>query len=262
MFLLLDPAARPVIAHRGNSMHCPEDTRESFRSGLALGADALEFDVRLASDGTPVVIHDPTLERTTNGRGDVRAHTVAQLQALDAGANFTPDGGRTFPWRDTGVRIATLEQVLEEFAQVPFIVELKLAEAAEPVLQLLRRFGLEHRCIVGSFVDAALAPFRAAGVATGASRADMVRLYARALLPGGPATLLFRALLIPPSYNGLPLPIGRFAAMGRNAGIPTHVWTVDDPQQARQLWARGVNGIMSNDPAVMIAASREIPPHG
>jgi glycerophosphoryl diester phosphodiesterase len=262
MSLLLDPANRLVIAHRGNSMHCPEDTPESFRSGLALGADALEFDVRLAADGTPMVIHDATLERTTDGHGPVRAHSVAALQSLDAGAKFTPDGGRSFPWRGRGVRIATFEEVLEEFEAIPFVVELKIAEAAQPVLRLLKRFGVERRCIVGSFKDSALAPFRAAGVATGASRVDMVRLYTRALLPGGPATLPFQALLIPPWYYGLPLPLGRFAAMGRRAGIPTHVWTVDDPQQARRLWAAGVNGIMSNDPAVMITASREIPPHG
>ncbi len=261
-FILLDPDAHPVIAHRGNSAHCPEDTREAFRSGLALGADGLEFDVRLSADGVAMVIHDPTLERTTDGTGEVRAHTAAQLQALDAGAKFTHDLGATYPWRGQGVRIATFEQVLEEFREIPFIVELKTAEAAPEVLRLLRRFGVERRCIVGSFIQDALVPFREAGVATGAAQTDMIKLYARTLLPGGPATLPYQALLIPPHHEGLPLPIRRFAAMARHAGLVTHIWTVDDPQEARKFWDRGVNGIMSNDPAEILAARRDSLPNG
>src|SRR3990167_4313755 len=98
MFALLDPTQRLVIAHRGNSMHAPEDTLESLRQGMALGADGLEFDVRLSADGVPVVIHDPTLDRTTDGSGPVAACTLAELRALDAGYRFTRDGGRTYPY--------------------------------------------------------------------------------------------------------------------------------------------------------------------
>src|SRR5215207_4425475 len=89
--ILLDPLARPVIGHRGNRAHSPENTLQSMRDGVALRVDAVEFDLRVSRDGKLVVMHDPTLERTTNGSGRVALHTAAQLAALDAGYNFTPD---------------------------------------------------------------------------------------------------------------------------------------------------------------------------
>jgi glycerophosphoryl diester phosphodiesterase len=85
--ILLDPLARPVIGHRGNRAHAPENTLESFLEALALGADALEFDLQLSRDGQLVVFHDATLERTTDGHGAVEQHTLAELQRLDAGAD-------------------------------------------------------------------------------------------------------------------------------------------------------------------------------
>src|ERR1700752_3879311 len=112
MNALLDTAAQLVIAHRGNSAFFPENTLESFDQAVAIGADALEFDVRLSRDGRAVVIHDATLERTTNGAGEVAALTVDELQRLDAGYRFTHDGGRTFPFRGRGLTIPTLEMVL------------------------------------------------------------------------------------------------------------------------------------------------------
>jgi glycerophosphoryl diester phosphodiesterase len=98
MNVLLDPDARLVIAHRGNSASTRK-TRSNRFSRLALGADA-ELDVRVSRDGKAVVIHDPTLERTTNGVGPVHAMTLDELQRLDAGCRFTRDGGRTFPLSD------------------------------------------------------------------------------------------------------------------------------------------------------------------
>jgi glycerophosphoryl diester phosphodiesterase len=255
MHPLFNLSARLVIAHRGNSAHCPENTIVSLRSGIDLGADGVEFDVRVSADGTVVAFHDATLERTTDGTGRVAERSLAELRALDAGYRFTADGGRTHQWRDRGVGIPTLEEVLGAIGDTPFILELKVAEAATEALRLIRRFGAEQRCIVGSFIDEALVPFRAAGIATGAGKSDVRRLYLRTLLPGGPATTPFRALVIPPWYSKTPLPILRFASMVRNAGVPTYVWTVDAPQGAQRYWAGGVNGILSNDPAAILAAA-------
>lgn len=255
MFLLLDPEARAVVAHRGDSAHAPENTLESLRRGVSLGADALECDVHLTSDGHVVVIHDPNVDRTTNGAGTVADLTLAELQRLDAGFRFTRDGGRTFPWRGRGVSIPTLEELLGTFPEIPLIIEVKAAAAATATRQLLERFGAAARCLVGSFLADVLAPFRGSGIACTASRDDVLRLYLRALLPGGPRSLPFQALCIPPSSNGIPLPVLRFARMARAAGVPTHVWTVDDPARARRYWDGGVSSIITNDPAVMLAAA-------
>src|SRR5881296_638063 len=102
---LLDLSARPVIAHRGASGSAPENTLATFELAVRQGADAFELDVRLTADGVPVVLHDPTLERTTDHRGPLAALRVADLTDIDAGARFTLDRGRTFPFRAAGVRI-------------------------------------------------------------------------------------------------------------------------------------------------------------
>ena len=117
--ILLDPLARPVIGHRGNRAHAPENTLESFLEAVALGADALEFDLRVSRDGQLVVFHDPTLERTTDGRGPVDQHSVAELKRLDAGAKFTRDGGRSFPWRGRGVTVSTFDEIVEALPRQP-----------------------------------------------------------------------------------------------------------------------------------------------
>ncbi|HEX8904757.1 MAG TPA: glycerophosphodiester phosphodiesterase family protein, partial [Longimicrobiaceae bacterium] len=103
-----------LIAHRGGSALAPENTLAAFRRALDWWrADLLEIDVQPTRDGDALVIHDPTVDRTTDGTGHVSAHTVAELRELDAGWRFTPDGGRTFPCRGTGVRLSTLREVLQ-----------------------------------------------------------------------------------------------------------------------------------------------------
>jgi glycerophosphoryl diester phosphodiesterase len=102
--ILLDPLARPVIGHRGNRAHAPENTLASFHEAVALGVDAIEFDLRVSRDGVLMVFHDATLERTTDATGPLADRTAAELGRVDAGANFTPDGGPQLPlarpWRD------------------------------------------------------------------------------------------------------------------------------------------------------------------
>ena len=256
MNALLDPAAKLVIAHRGNSAFFPENTLESFRQGMALGADALAFDVRLSRDGQAVVIHDPTLDRTTDGGGAVSALTGAELQRLDAGYRFTRDGGQTYPFRGRGITIPTLEHVLSTFSGVHMIIEIKTPDASAEAKRLLTAAGAAGRCLIGSFHDDAIAPFRGTPFAHSASRRELIRLYARALLPGGPSRLSYQALAIPPSFDGIPIPVMRLARMARRSGATTHVWTIDQPDQARRYWAGGVNGIITNDPGTILASAR------
>jgi glycerophosphoryl diester phosphodiesterase len=249
---LLDPDARLVVAHRGDSAHAPEDTLESLRLGVSHGPDAIEFDLRRSKDGEIVVIHDPTVDRTTDGTGPVRVKTLAELKALDAGYRFTRDGGRSFPFRGQGVRIPTFREVLAAFPDIPMIVEVKIAEASPGARALIESYRAEQRVLIGSFKDDCIAPFRGSRIAIGAASGEVARLYLRALLPGGPARVPYQALCIPPFFHGLPLPILRFARMGRQAGICTHVWTVDDPRQAQRYWAGGVNAIITNDPGAIV----------
>jgi glycerophosphoryl diester phosphodiesterase len=250
---LFDPTRRPVIGHRGNRAHAPEDTLPSFAQAAAIGVDALEMDLHLSRDGVPVVIHDPTLDRTTDATGPVAARTAAELAKVDAGARFSKDDGRTTPYRGQRIGVPTLEEVLATHRDLPMILEIKALEAARPVLALLERMNATRRVLIGSFIDAALAPFVAAGIPIAGAPGVLARLYLPALLGLRRSPLPFQAMCIPRFYNGLPVPVGRFARLMRTAGGPTHVWTVNDRAEARMLWNAGVTGIITDDPAAMIA---------
>lgn len=248
--LLVDPVRRIVIAHRGGAGRAPENTLAALTGAAALGAVAVEFDVRLSRDGEVVVIHDPTVDRTTAGTGRVSDMTAAELARLDAGARFTGDNGRTFPFRGRGIGIPRLEDVLLALPAMPLLIEIKEAAALRPTLALLERHAAAGRSVVASSQHAGVAPARGGSVRTGASSRDVVALL---LSPRGPAHVAFEALCIPPRHHGVPLPMRTLVARARRAGAVTHVWTVNDVAEARRLWDIGVSGIITDVPDVMAA---------
>jgi glycerophosphoryl diester phosphodiesterase len=243
-----------VIGHRGDRANAPENTLRALTQAVALGADALEFDLHRSKDGIPVVIHDPTLDRTTDARGEVRERTVRELQGVDAGARYSADAGLTFPFRGQRIGIPTLEEVLFAVPDLPLILEMKSVEVARPTLAVLERTGSLGRVLVGSFLDDALVPFIEAGVPVSPGVRTLTRRFLPALLGSRPSRLPMQALCIPRYHNGLPLPVRGFTAMMRAAGGPTHIWTVNDSAIAQRLWSQGVSGIISDDPAAMLAA--------
>jgi glycerophosphoryl diester phosphodiesterase len=257
MHPLLDSAAHPVVGHRGNSAHAPENTLESFRQAVALGVDALEFDVRLTADGHVVVHHDPTVDRTTDGHGAVAELSLDRLRALDAGARFT--GADPVRYRGAGIRIPTLEEVLTLFPAMPLLIEIKIATASGAVRRMIEQAGARTRCIVASFHDEALDPFRGSGIPVGSSRRDMARLLVPALVGWRRRRVAFDVQCMPTESHGMPLPVAGYVRILRPAGVPVHVWTVDDAATARKLWKVGVRGIISNDPAVILAEREHLP---
>ena len=256
--VLLDPDAHPVVGHRGAAGHAPENTLESFRLALTLGAEALELDVQLTLDGVVVVSHDPAVDRVTDGRGPIASYTLASLQALDAGAHWTADGGRTHPWRGRGVRLATLDALLEECGAVPLIIDAKTERVAEPLARVLRRHAAEGRVLVGSFHRRNLRPFSGAEWSRIATRGQSVALLVRALLRGPAFSPAYAALAIPPSVGGVSLPMSRLTRAARRGSRPLHVWTVNDAEEARRLWRAGVNGLVGDDPAMLRRVRAEL----
>lgn len=248
---LVDPAARLVIGHRGASARAPENTLESFALALADGADALELDVQLTAEGEVVVLHDQTVDRTTDGHGAVELLPLARVRTLDAGARYTPDGGRTHPFRAHGVRIPTMSEVLDAFRGVPLLIDVKTRRVASALRRVLERHRATARVVVASFEARNLEPLAGSALATGATRRDVLRLVARLWLGMPPRRLRYDALSIPPAGRGIRLPIARIVGAVHRLGRPVHVWTIDDPAAARVLWHQGVNGIISDDPRVM-----------
>ena len=237
--LLLDPAARPIIGHRGAAGEEPENTVRSFDTALRQGADALEFDVRAAAGGTPVVIHDATVDRTTNGVGAVQRFTTSALGELDAG------------W---GERVPLLTDVLARYPHTPFIVEIKETRAAEPALAVMEQHGARERVLVGSFEHQALAPFRRAGFAVAAARRQAALFWTVTRLGAAPPRGSLAGFTVPEYHGRLRVVDARFVRAAHRRGLPVHVWTVDDPGDARRLRALGVNGLITNLPGPMRSA--------
>ena len=249
---------RFVIGHRGNAAQAPENTLESFRQAAALGVDAIELDVRLTRDGVPVVIHDPTLGRTTD-RGDVVADVpLARLRRADAGAMFTRDAGASFPYRGRGLTIPTLRDVLDVTRGIPLLIEVKVPEAGPAIADVLGQANASSRVVAASMQRAAILPLRDARIATGASAMDVLSLWSRLIRGRPPRSLPYAALCIPRVYGALPLPVRGLARVARTALVTTHVWTVDDPSVAQRLWRSGVQGIVTNDPATILRARAQL----
>ena len=128
--------------------------------------------MRITRDGVPVVIHDPTLGRTTD-RGDAVADiSLAALRRADAGARFTPDAGATFPYRGRGLTIPTLREVLDATPGIPLLIEVKVSEAGPAIADTLAQAGAGSRVVAASMQREAVLPLRAANLATGASAAE------------------------------------------------------------------------------------------
>jgi glycerophosphoryl diester phosphodiesterase len=252
---LLDPGRHLVIAHRGASADAPENTIEAIELAIEQGCDAFECDVRITSDGVPVLMHDPTLRRTTGHQGEARHLNLDEVQAVDAGSQYV-DAVGGHPYRDQGIRVPTLREVLRSFAAMPLIIEIKDPAAQDAVAGLLLAEGAADRCVVASFKPHALEAFRKPPFLVGGDRREILKLYfkGRLGLPLTPRGLMFA---IPDYWKGrVELPLPGVVQAANRMGSPVHVWTVDDPTRAQTLCHRGVSGILTNRPGEIRAALR------
>jgi glycerophosphoryl diester phosphodiesterase len=251
-----------LFAHRGASAHAPENTLVAFEQGHAAGVPYLEMDCHATRDGEIVVLHDATLDRTTDGAGPVGALPFSEVLRLDAGYRFTPDGGRTFPYRGTGARIPRLVEVLERFPQTRVNLEIKPEDrqVAEEVIRIVRRVRAEARMLLASEKAATLEHVRKldAGTAIGSSLGDIVAFF-QALRDGTLArhTPRGQALQIPPSFMGEDLVAPESVQAAHGLGLRVHVWTINDPAEMARLLGCGVDGLMSDDPALLVRVARE-----
>lgn len=251
------------LAHRGASALAPENTLEAFRMAVDAGAGGLELDVHLTSDGHVVVIHDGTVERTTNGTGSVAEMTLAELRGFDAGHNFSTDGGRTRPYGSLGLRVPTLAEVLQEFPGVAVNIDMKTGregiEAA--VLGVLREAGAEGSALVVSSDHGALKRFRRISggrISTGASRWETGVFYALSRLHlEGLIRPAYDALQVPLRHRGIPLVTRRFVEAAHARGVRVDVWTINRADQMRRLLDLGADVIMTDRPEMLAGVLRE-----
>lgn len=241
-----------LVAHRGGAGLAPENTLEAFTSAVKVwDADMLEMDVRLTRDGEVVVLHDPDVDRTTDGSGPVSSFTLAELRRLDAGFRFVdPDGEASF--RGRGVRVPRFEEVLTALPRTRMNVECKEPGVAAGLVEIILRHGAQDRVLVAAADEAWRRGARGYRGPWGASRRHILLFWLLHRLPGGGSyTPGADILQVPEVWRGVRIVTPRLvrAAHGRN--LPVQVWTVDDPAVMRRLLSWGVDGIQSDRPDLL-----------
>ena len=246
------------IAHRGGSLLAPEETLVAFENAKMVGADVIECDVHATSDGVVVCMHDDNVNRTTDGTGFVRAMTFEELRALDAGYQFTTDGGATYPYRGQGVVTATLDEVFEAHPTGPIALEIKQAQPsiADEVVRIVQSHNATDRVVIASFGDATIQEVRAADptILTGMAVGEMLafnRLKDEDEATYVPPTLVIEA----PTTATTQDKVDR----AHRLGIRFFVWTVNERAEMEQMLDLGVDGIFTDDPALLaeVVQSRE-----
>lgn len=249
-----------LAAHRGGAGLAPENTMTAFRRAVRLwDADMLEMDVRLTADGRVVVLHDETVDRTTDGTGLVREMTWDEVRRLDAGYRFH-DAAGGFPYRGRGVRIPLFDEVLEEFPHMRIMVEPKAAEAAGPLVEVIRARRAEHRVLIGALFEHTRRSARGYGGPWGASRSQVMPFWLLHRIPGigrlyVPAVDAFQ---VPERSGRYRVVTPAFVRAAHRANIPVHVWTVDDPADMRRLLEWGVDGIQTDRPDLLADVLAEV----
>ncbi|MGI8542236.1 MAG: glycerophosphodiester phosphodiesterase [Aridibacter sp.] len=242
-----------VMAHRGGRGIAPENTLAAFQKSFELGVDVLELDVHATKDGELVVIHDKSVDRTTNGKGLIAEMNLNEIQKLDAGFRWTNDNGKTFPFRGQGIIIPTLRKVFQNFPEIQINIEPK-HETPSPtkyLCSLIREFKRSDSVIVGSFSDKILEDFRTncKEVATSASPSEASGFLARYEI--GLAenyTPKMQALQVPQSIGSLQFVTKEYVKAAHEQNLEVHVWTINKTEDMKRLIEIGVDGIMTDYP--------------
>jgi len=234
-----------IIGHRGASAEAPENTLAAFALAAKQGAQGIEFDVQLNADGNVVVMHDATVERTTNGTGRVSQMSSDELRALDAGM---------------GQPVPTLDDVFEAFGpSMLYNVELKVSGLRNKglegaVAERIEAYHLQNHVLVSSFSPLALRRARRQLAAT--------TMTALVWMGGRFAQRVLHGLLPSPQaehaawadHPHYPLVDEAYMAWARERDLRVHVWTVDDAQEARRLAKLGVHALITNRPQEIASA--------
>lgn len=265
-----------IYAHRGSTILAPENTQIAFDLALSMGADVLETDVRLSADNKVIVTHDEDVKRTTDGNGKIRHLPVTEIKKLDAGYRTrSPDGER---FDGQGIELMTLDELFEAYPATAINIDIKdsFLQAGEVVANTINRHQRAHNTTVGSFNSDLLLHFRqkAPEVRTAAVRHEVVKLYFDKLaVPFGginapkkqaargtsaPDDSQYAALQIPVTYKMIPLATQRFIKRAKSRGLEICYWTINQPEQMRQLLLLGADGIVTDRPDLADQVFREL----
>ena len=226
-----------AFAHRGDGEAAPENTAAAFESAVTLGFKYLETDVHCTRDGVLIAFHDDRLDRVTGERG-----RIAELDYPDV-ARARILGREPIP---------LMEDLLGEFPDTRFNIDPKSDAAVGPLIEVIKRTQAHDRVCIGSFSDKRLRWVRSVlpGVCTSMATLETTRARLSSIgLPIG--GLRAACAQVPVTWNGIKVIDRRFVHAMKTRGLQTHVWTVNEPQEMRRLLDLGVDGLMTDRPAVL-----------
>jgi glycerophosphoryl diester phosphodiesterase len=257
MFPAYQASSKPlIIAHRGGAGLWPENTLFALQEAAKLGADLSEIDIHMSRDGVLVAIHDDRVDRTTNAKGLVQDMTLAELKRLDAGHQWTNDGGRTFPFRGRGITIPTLSEIFSSFPKQ--VISLEIKQHIPPIVAALRetihRYDKAQEVLVSAFNPRTMKVFRRLypKIASAATDAE-IRYFSR--LSRMHLDKFYSTNL---SAFSIPLHMAteRFIKAAHKKNKRVDVWTVNETADMRCLLTWGVDGILTDFPDRMLNLSR------
>lgn len=243
-----------VIGHQGGEHLWPDNTFYAFEQAVELGVDVLEMDIHATADGVLVIMHDETIDRTTDGTGLIKEMTLAELKKLDAAYNWPhhDDQGER-PHRAQGLTPPALEDLFQAFPHMPMNIEIKQTEPSitQPLCDLLQAYEMTEKVLIASFSPETMAEFRQVcpGVATAGAEPQIRTFFAlNTLFLGAVYQSPVEAFQVPEYFGDLHVITPRFVQTAHSHNLDVHVWTVDEVEDMERLIGLGVDGIITNRP--------------
>lgn len=253
-----------IIAHGGGNHLAPSNTLAAFANACELGAEALEMDIHMTSDGYLVSIHDSTVDQTTNGTGRVNDMTLEEVQALDAGYRFQNPNGE-YSYRGRGAFIPTLEEIFDKMSDMDMLYIIEIKDTNDPGLykkiteklwEIIQEFNLENHVIIASFdqrvIDMAVRISGGKAFVSGGSKEAFKFVVLHKLFLNGLYRPKVHAFQLPMNLGPINLIDGKMIRGAYQRGMVLQYWTVNSPEKIRMLIDLGTDGIITDRPDLLI----------
>ena len=251
-----------AIAHQGGERLYPSETMFAFDQAVAMGVDVLEMDVHSTADGVLVLMHDATVDRTTDGRGVIKEMSFAEMQQLDAGYYWTDDDGQTYPYRGQGITVPALEELFQTYPDMLMNIELKQQEPSivRPFCDLVHEYEMQDKVLMATFHPDVMEEFRQTcpDVATSMVQKEIFPLWLLSKVgleelytPAGEAIQAPLTTTLP-VLGEVDILTESFIEDAHRRNVQVHAWTIDDPVEMERLLEKEIDGIITDRPDLLL----------
>lgn len=244
-----------VMAHRGRSAFTPESSLLAFKEAYDLNVDVLETDIRITKDGIPVIFHDETLDRTTNGKGKISDFNLDELIEFDLGYWHLNKEKDAYPFRNKGLQILPLHIFFEKFPKVKINLDIKddYKKASSIIFETIKDSGAEHRVLVGSFHNEQILRFREISkhyeIPTSANTKEVLAFVSNLWIFSKKD---YCALQVPLTHSFIKIVTASSIKRAHRKNIAVHPWTINDKEIMLSLLTWKIDGIFTDDPELLI----------